>query len=121
MSTKNVCALSIAVLLAAAAPLRADIKFIGELAIDGQGTDLSGLPGLPGTLEDGHSPQNGLNGFGSGIAYAGNNTYYLLADRGPNKIAYPGGTAVDNTTSYDNRYQVMNIQFSPVLSSLSNG
>src|SRR5262245_45046198 len=89
----------------------AGITFIGEAVIPGTGTDLSGLPGT--ILEDGISPQNGLNGFGSTIAYAGNDQYYLLADRGPNKIAYPGGAAVDNTTTYDNRYQVFNIKVTP--------
>src|SRR5690348_14160959 len=89
----------------------AGITFIGEAVIPGTGTDLSGLPGT--ILEDGVSPQNGLNGFGSAIAYAGNDQYFLLADRGPNKVAYPGGAAVDNTTSYDNRYQVFNIKVTP--------
>ena len=60
------------------------------------------------------SPENGLNGVGSGLAYAGINISCALADRGPNKVAYPGGTAVDNTTSYPNRYQQFSIVLTPV-------
>ncbi|HTQ31006.1 MAG TPA: hypothetical protein VMI53_07335, partial [Opitutaceae bacterium] len=89
--------------LAAAMPARAAVTYVGDAIIPGNGTDLSGLPST--ILEDGVSPENALNGFGSGFAYAGGNTFYGLADRGPNKVAYAGGTAVDNTTSYPNRYQ----------------
>lgn len=92
--------------------VRAAVNFIGAAVIDGTGTDLSGLPAT--ILEDGVSPQNGLNGFGSGLTYAGGNTFYALADRGPNKVAYSGGTAVDNTTSYQNRYQRFQITATPV-------
>src|ERR1700744_6077901 len=100
-----------AILTLAASSASAAVTFIGEAVIPGNGTDLSGLPSS--LLEDGHSPQNALNGFGSGIAYAGGNTFELLADRGPNKIAYTGGAAVDNTTSFDNRYQTFSLSFTP--------
>ena len=83
-------------------PASATVTYIGDAIIPGNGTDLSGLPGT--ILEDGVSKQNGLNGFGSGLAYAGNGLFYALADRGPNKVNYTGGGAVDNTTSYQNRY-----------------
>ncbi len=115
-------AITVTILIAAAAAaVRANVTFIGEAVISGDGTDLSGLPGFPTTVEDGHSPLNGLNGFGSGIAYAGGDTYYLLADRGPNKIAFSGGSAVDNTTSYPNRYQVFNLQFVPSPNAIAAG
>jgi hypothetical protein len=104
-------------LLLSTAAARAAVTFIGEAAIDGQSADKSGLPATP--LEDGYSPANALNGFGSGIAYAGGNTFYLLADRGPNKVAYPGGTAVDNTTSWQTRYQTFTLTFTPVPSSFT--
>lgn len=90
----------------------AKVTYIGEAIFPGNGPDLSGLPAT--ILEDGVSPQNALNGFGSGFAYAGGNVFYGLADRGPNKVAYPGGTAVDNTTSYPNRFQQFTIDLTPV-------
>jgi len=92
------------------------VTFIGDVNFNGLGTDQSGLPST--LLEDGVSPQNGLNGFGSAIAYTGySDRYVLLADRGPNKFSYPGGAAVDNTTSYDNRYQIFDISVVPDASS----
>ncbi len=85
-----------------------EVRFLGTGMIDGRGSDLSGLPST--LLEDGMSPLNGLNGFGSALAYTGfENRYLLLPDRGPNKVEYQGGAAVDNTTSYPNRYQTFDI------------
>jgi hypothetical protein len=93
----------------AAAPAHADgVRFLGTGVVDGTGTDRSGLPAT--LLEDGVSPQNGLNGLGSGLAYAGQgNRYVLLPDRGPNKVEYAGGAKLDNTTSYPNRFQTFDI------------
>jgi len=92
-----------------------DIKFIGSAFIDGKGSDLSGLP--TALLEDNLSPANGLNGFGSALAYTGfQNRYVLLADRGPNKIEYKGGEDLDNTTSYQTRFQTFDIQVSEDIS-----
>jgi acid phosphatase len=99
-------------LLATALTSQASVTYIGEAVIPGNGTDKSGLNGA--ILEDGASPNNGLNGFGSGLAYAGGNTFYGLGDRGPNKVAYTGGAAVDNTTSYPNRLQQFSITLTPV-------
>jgi hypothetical protein len=98
--------------MAASRCAHADVTYIGDVYFDGTGTDLSGL-GFS-TLEDGVSPQNGLNGFGSGFGYAGGNLFYALGDRGPNKVAYNNGTLVDNTTSYDNRYQQFQVTATPV-------
>ena len=99
------------VTLALVTPLVAsaqEVRFIGAAVIDGKGSDLSGLPSS--LLEDGVSPLNGLNGFGSAMAYTGfENRYLLLPDRGPNKIEYKGGEAVDNTTSYPSRFQTFDI------------
>ncbi len=106
-------------LILAVTSASAAVTYVGDAIIPGNGTDLSGLP--PTLLEDGVSPQNGLNGFGSGLAYAGGNTFYALADRGPNKVAYSGGTAVDNTTSYANRFQHFAITFTPVGSADGQG
>lgn len=97
----------------------AAVTYVGDAIIPGNGTDQSGLNGT--ILEDGVSPNNALNGFGSGLAYAGGNLFYGLADRGPNKVAYSGGTAVDNTTNYPNRYQQFSINLTPVGSLDGNG
>ncbi len=97
----------------------AAVTYIGEAVIPGNGVDQSGLPAT--ILDDGVSPQNGLNGFGSGFGYAGGNLFYALEDRGPNKVAYSGGTAVDNTVKYPNRYQQFVITATPVPASLSGG
>jgi hypothetical protein len=118
--------LGCAAIAGVAVPAQAGAVYIGEAIFDGSGTDKSGLaPGIPGqpgtrTLEDGVSPNNGLNGFGSGLAYAGDNLFYALADRGPNKVTYPNGSLVDNTTSYSNRYQQFQITLTPV-GPLDNG
>lgn len=111
--------------LVSAAP--AAVTYIGEAIIPGNGTDQSGLDGS--ILEDGVSPNNALNGFGSGFAWAGGNTFYGLGDRGPNKVAYTptaangylNGVSVDNTTSYPNRYQQFSINLTPVGSPDGNG
>ena len=78
------------------------------------GTD--DLSGLTGTLESGVKA-NVLGGLGSGLAYAGNNTFIALPDRGPNAQPYSGGSAVDNTTSYIPRLQTISMQ----LTASSNG
>jgi hypothetical protein len=88
------------------------VEFLGLAAITGGGDkaaqDLSGLPHT--LLEDGVSYQDSFDGFGSAIAYTGyQDRYVLLADRGPNKIQYKNGEAVDNTTSYANRFQIADI------------
>lgn len=97
---------------AATLPLAAKVTYIGEVIIPGNGTDLSGLPST--ILEDGVSPLNALTGIGSGLAYAGGNVYYGLGDRGPNKVVFSGGAAVDNTLSYPNRFQQFTIDLTPV-------
>ena len=94
------------------ASVQAAVTYIGDAIITGTGTDQSGLGSS--LLEDGASPKNALNGFGSGLAWAGGNTFYALSDRGPNKVAYSGGAAVDNTTSFANRYQQFTLTFTPV-------
>ena len=86
---------------------QASVTFIGDAYLPGTGTDASGLGAS--LLEDGVSPKDGLNGFGSGLAWAGGNLFYALSDRGPNKVAYAGGTSVDNTTNYPCRFQKFEI------------
>jgi hypothetical protein len=67
--------------------------------------------GLTNTLENGVNA-NSLEGIGSGLAYAGNNTFLALPDRGPNANPYAGGAAVDNTSSYIARFQTLEMQLS---------
>jgi|GEM_PF-279800 len=92
------------------------VSYIGDAWITGSGIDSSGLGA--GLLEDGVSPKNALNGFGSGLAYAGGNKFFALCDRGPNKVQYAGGADVDYTTSFPCRFQRFNITLTKVDSSL---
>ena len=86
---------------AAAAPI-----LIAQGQLNGS-TDLSGLTG---TLENG-LPANVLGGLGSGLAYAGGNTFLALPDRGPN--ATPYNAAVDSTVSYISRFQTVTLALTP--------
>jgi hypothetical protein len=58
--------------------------------------------GLPGNL---------LGGMGSGITYAGGTTFLAVPDRGPNAKMY--NPCVDDTTSYINRFQTLDLALSP--------
>ena len=72
------------------------------------------LSGLTGTLENG-LPANILGGLGSGLAYAGGNSFMALPDRGPN--ATPYNSAVDNTVSYIARFHTVTMSLTPGSSS----
>src|SRR5262249_36908769 len=63
-----------------------------------------------GPLENG-VPGNRLGGIGSGLAYAGCNTFLALPDRCPN--ATPYNSALDDTTSYITRFQTLNLSLAP--------
>lgn len=63
----------------------------------------SDLSGLSYTMESGVAA-NVLGGMGSGLAYAGGNTFIAIPDRGPNAASYANGSYVDNTTSYIPRF-----------------
>jgi hypothetical protein len=80
-----------------------DLIAIGSLT---DSTDKSGLTGL---LENGVDAGNVLGGIGSGLAWAGGNTFIALPDRGPNATAFSGGAAYDNTTSYIARLQTVQL------------
>jgi hypothetical protein len=73
----------------------------------GANQDLSGLTGL---MENG-LPGNILGGIGSGLAYAGGNTFLAVPDRGPN--ATPYNSAVDDTVSYISRFQTLTMTLTP--------
>lgn len=97
-----------ALTLALAPPmLKADSVLLARQTISGSATDLSGLSQ---PLENG-VPANLLGGFGSGLAYAGNNTFLALPDRGPNAVAY--NSQIDDTVSYIDRFQTFQMTLSP--------
>ena len=52
-------------------------------------------------------PANILGGLGSGLAFAGGDTFLAVPDRGPNAVEY--NDAVDNTASYINRFQTLKL------------
>jgi hypothetical protein len=80
-------------------------------------TDLSGLNGAANTLENGLSGDV-LGGLGSGLAWAGGNTFLALPDRGPNATTYTGGAVVDQTTSYISRFQTVSLNLTASASGL---
>ncbi|HTH13649.1 MAG TPA: esterase-like activity of phytase family protein, partial [Spirochaetia bacterium] len=90
----------------------AGVEFLGLAALPGGDRAPADQSGLAHTLlEDGVSYQDRFDGFGSGLAWTGEgDRYLLLSDRGPNKVQYPGGAAVDFTTNYPNRFQVADIR-----------
>jgi hypothetical protein len=72
-------------------------------SLPGSFSDLSGLSGL---MENGVAG-NVLGGLGSGLSWAGGNTFLGLPDRGPNATAY--NSALDNTASYIARFQTLTL------------
>jgi len=62
--------------------------------------------GLSGTLENGLAA-NVFGGVGSGLTYAGGNTFLAVPDRGPN--ATPYNSAVDDTVSYISRFHTLSL------------
>ena len=81
----------------------------GNLTQSGAGPEAD-LSGLTYTLENG-VPANLLGGLGSGITYAGGNTFLALPDRGPNAVSY--NSAVDDTVSYVNRFHTIRMRIEP--------
>jgi hypothetical protein len=73
------------------------------------------LSGLVGTLKDG-SAMNLLGGIGSGLAWAGGNTFIAMPDRGANASTY--NPLVDNTTSYIDRFRTVQMALTPVPSKI---
>ena len=88
------------------APARADVSLLAIGMLNGT----SDLSGLTDTLENG-VPDNILGGLGSGIAYAGGDTFLAVPDRGPNAVEF--NDAIDNTASYINRFQTLNMNLTP--------
>ena len=84
----------------AAFPAQASIVLLAKGTLNGA----SDRSGLAGTLENG-LPANILGGMGSGLTYAGGNTFLAVPDRGPN--ATPYNSAVDDTVSYISRFHTL--------------
>jgi hypothetical protein len=92
-------------LLALAAPSRAaEPVLIAMGSLSGSLLDKSGLNY---SLESGLAA-NLLGGLGSGLAWAGGNTFLALPDRGPNASDW-GASALDNTTSFISRFQTVQL------------
>jgi hypothetical protein len=83
------------------------VELIAVGSLSSLGFDLSS--GTGGALENG-AAGNLLGGLGSGLAYAGNNTFLATPDRGPNASVY--NPLVDNTTSYIPRVQTLSLGLS---------
>jgi hypothetical protein len=95
----------------AAPPASATIALVADGTLtDSAAGHYADLSGLTGTLENG-APANLLGGLGSGIAYAGGNTFLALPDRGPNATSY--NSKVDDTVSYINRFQTVTMGLTP--------
>jgi len=86
----------------------AAVDLIASGSISGTYEDFAIETAAP--LENG-IPGNRLGGMGSGLAYAGGNTFLALPDRGPNAKAY--NSAVDDTTSYIARFHTLNLSLAP--------
>src|SRR5215813_7084101 len=100
--------LAVALTAITATNCHAAVTLIGFGSISGTYEDLSKKTAAP--LENG-AAGNRLGGIGSGLAYAGGDTFLALPDRGPN--AAPYASDVDDTTSYINRFQTLNLSLAP--------
>lgn len=92
----------------ASTPGYAAITLIAKGSIDAAGSDKSSA--TAGTLEN-NTIGNPLGGLGSGLAHLSGNLFIGLPDRGPNAISYNAG--LDNTTSYVNRLQKIELKLKP--------
>lgn len=82
-----------------------------ELIATGQlAPTLRDLSGRSALLENG-VPGDLLGGIGSGLAWAGGNTFLALPDRGPNANAWNGD--VDDTVSYVPRFHTLQLDLIP--------
>jgi hypothetical protein len=100
--------LAVALTAATALNAHASVDLIAIGTISGTYEDLSNHTAAP--LKNGVAG-NRLGGIGSGLAYAGGNTFLGLPDRGPNAVVYDSN--VDDTVSYINRFQTLNLSLAP--------
>lgn len=104
--SKLLSAAIVSLLAMPAAHAAPDLVATGSL--DGHLADRSTETAAP--LENGVAG-NLLGGLGSGIAYAGCQTFLAVPDRGPNAVSF--NAAVDDTASYINRFQTLRMQLTP--------
>ena len=121
MKLRSVCttALVLSVLLVQtthATPPPAGPFIIAIGSIDGLYEDFATRTAAP--LEN-HLPGNRLGGIGSGLTWLGGDYFLGLPDRGPNATDYndclapDGKDALDNTTSFINRFQTLHLSLAP--------
>src|SRR5262249_1354874 len=94
--------------LFAASTAHAAIDLIAIGSVSGSYEDFA--IATAGPLENG-VPGNRLGGMGSGLAYAGCNTFIALPDPGPDPT--PINNPRDNTTWYITRFQPLNLSLAP--------
>src|SRR4249919_660824 len=92
MTRSKVLPLAIALLIAVPTA-HASVDLI---AIDGLSGDVSDRASITAGLLENGAPGNLLGGLGSGLTYAGGDTFLAIPDRGPNAIPY--AAAVSDTT-----------------------
>jgi Esterase-like activity of phytase/PEP-CTERM motif len=102
MKTHRFVSASLATLVVGTS-LHASIDLIATGSLSGTAHDLSGQSA---PLENGVAGDL-LGGIGSGLAWAGGNTFLGLPDRGPN--ATPWNSNVDDTASYIARFQTLSL------------
>lgn len=107
--TKNLLAVLLASLFATQAA-HASVKLIAIGSLSGNTADRSAE--TAGLLENG-VPGNLFGGIGSGLAYAGGNTFLAVPDRGPNAKVY--NDAVDSTASFIARFHTLTMTLAPSL------
>ena len=101
---KLVAAHVAAMAVMASAPVLAAPVLLATGTLNGNQSDLSTATAAP--LENGVAG-NLLGGVGSGLTWAGGNTFIATPDRGPNATTY--NPLVDNTTSYIARFQTLTL------------
>jgi len=99
-------AAALAVVTSLSAHAAVDLIAIGSMS--GTYEDLSSRTAAP--LENGVAG-NRLGGIGSGLAYAGDDIFLGLPDRGPNAVSYDSN--IDDTVSYIERFQTLNLSLAP--------
>jgi hypothetical protein len=101
---KSTLSMALVVALCGLEPALAAPVLLATGTLDGSGGDLSAA--TAGPLENG-TTGNLLGGIGSGLAWAGGNTFIATPDRGPNATNW--NAALDNTTSYLARFQTLQL------------
>src|SRR5215813_2634948 len=109
MSVRRVLFAAVLILAAVSADAQIQLLAIGSLTSSSAGpnADLSGLANI---LENG-APANLLGGFGSGITWAGGNTFLAVPDRGPNALGW--ASSLDDTASYIERFHTIQMDLEP--------